>query len=146
MELIKEAKIDYFSLNCYRSNVAKDCKPDEEHLELQLNKNGVKGQFVYPKYPGIYQLAVNPNVETTDWDWEIDPVAMRYMLRYMWNHYQLPMMITENGSGAHETLGENGCIHDENRIKFLRDQIYQIGLAIMDVMLFRITYGHLLIY
>lgn len=132
MELIKAAKIDFFALNCYRSNVAKDCKTEDKARELQLNKYGIKGQFVYPKFPGIYQLTENPFVETTDWDWEIDPVAMRYMLRYMWDHYQLPMMITENGFGAHESVGEDGCIHDQKRIDFLKEQIYQVGMAIMD--------------
>ena len=84
MELIGQAKIDYFALNCYRSNVAKHCPKEESYLELALNKEGKKGQFVYPKFPGEYALAPNPYVETTDWDWEIDPVAMRYMLRYVW--------------------------------------------------------------
>ncbi len=74
----------------------------------------------------------NPYVEVTDWDWEIDPIAMRYMLRYMWDHYRLPMMITENGIGAHDVLSEDGHVHDEYRINFLRDQIEQIGLAIED--------------
>lgn len=132
MELIKSAKIDFFALNCYRSNVGKDAKPDSEFRELALNKYGIKGQFVYPNYPGLYALDSNPYVKTTDWDWEIDPVAMRYMLRYVWDHYQLPMMITENGFGANETLGEDGCLHDQERIDFLREQIYQVGLAIED--------------
>lgn len=132
MELIASAKIDFFALNCYRSNVAADCKPDEENVELQLNKEGIKGNFVYPKYPGIYQLTANPYVKTTDWDWEIDPVALRYMLRYVHDHYQLPMMITENGYGAHEIISEDGHVHDPERINFLRDHIYQIGLAIED--------------
>ena len=132
MELIQQAKIDFFALNCYRSNTAMDCPPDESYLELQLNKEGIKGQFVYPKFPGEYQLCANPYVEVTDWDWEIDPIAMRYMLRYMWDHYRLPMMITENGIGAHDVLSEDGHVHDEYRINFLRDQIEQIGLAIED--------------
>jgi 6-phospho-beta-glucosidase len=71
-------------------------------------------------------------VETTDWDWEIDPVAMRYMLRYVWDHYQLPMVITENGFGAHEDVSNDGKVHDPQRIKFLQDQIRQVGLAIED--------------
>ncbi|GAB6110218.1 glycoside hydrolase family 1 protein [Fusibacter bizertensis] len=132
MELIEKAKIDFISLNCYRSNTAKYCAEDTEEVPYQLNKSGVKGNLTFPKVPGMYQLVVNPYVETNDWDWEIDPVAMRYMLRYVWNHYQLPMMITENGYGAHESVSEDGKVHDPERIKFLRDQIYQVGLAIMD--------------
>ena len=54
------------------------------------------------------------------------------MLRYVWDHYRLPMMITENGLGAHEQVGPDGQVHDANRIAFLRDQIYQVGLAIED--------------
>lgn len=132
MELIQQANIDFFALNCYRSNVAKDAKPNASFQELQLNKTGNKGEFVYPIYPGEYALAPNPYVKTTDWDWEIDPVAMRYMLRYVYDHYHLPMMITENGFGAHETVAEDGHVHDPERIAFLRDQIYQVGLAIED--------------
>lgn len=132
MEFIQQAKIDFFALNCYRSNVAKDAKPDSHMQELQLNKSGKKGDFVYPNYPGEYALAPNPFVKTTDWDWEIDPIAMRYMLRYVNDHYHLPMMITENGFGAHESVSEDGHVHDPERIAFLRDQIYQVGLAIED--------------
>ena len=50
----------------------------------------------------------------------------------MWDLYQLPMIITENGYGAHEDLDENGQVNDIERINFLRDQIYQVGLAIQD--------------
>ncbi len=132
MELIKQAKIDFFALNCYRSNVAKHAPHDSDVVGLALNKSGNKGEFIYPNYPGLYALDSNPYVETTDWDWEIDPVAMRYMLRYVWDHYHLPMIITENGFGAHEDLDENGEVNDQGRIDFLRDQIYQIGLAIED--------------
>lgn len=132
MELIQKANIDFFALNCYRSNVAKDAKPSDKFQELQLNKTGNKGEFIYPIYPGEYALAPNPYVQTTDWDWEIDPIAMRYMLRYVHDHYHLPMMITENGFGAHETVDEDGHVHDPERIAFLRDQIYQVALAIED--------------
>lgn len=132
MELIKSAKIDFFSLNCYRSNTAKACGIEEEKTEYLLNKTGEKGLLEFPKEPGLYQLVKNPYVETNDWDWEIDPTAMRYMLRYMWNHYQLPMMITENGFGAHEDIDENGELHDDYRIKFLNDQIREVGHAIQD--------------
>lgn len=132
MELIRQAKIDYFGLNCYRSNAARACSPDREAIPLQLNKEGKKGMFVYPKFPGEYQLCANPYVKTTDWDWEIDPAALRVMLRYVYDHYRLPMMITENGYGAHETVSEEGVVHDPERIAFLHDQIAQVGLAIED--------------
>ncbi len=131
MELIAQAKIDFIAVNCYRSDMGK--APDNSYKqEIGLNKTGIKGDFVYPNFPGEYALDRNPYVEVTDWDWHIDPVSMRYSLRYLWDHYHLPMVITEAGYGAHEKLGEDGKIHDDYRIKYLREYAYNIGLAIQD--------------
>lgn len=130
-ELLKKAKIDFFAINCYRSDVGMSLDPSYVQ-EVGLNKYGRKGEFVYTNLPGYYALDRNPYVETTDWDWHIDGVSMRYTMRYMWDHYHLPMIITEAGFGAHEDIGEDGHIHDQYRIDYLRDYIYNLGLAIED--------------
>ena len=131
MELIQQAKIDFIAVNCYRSDVG--MAPDNSYVqEIGLNKYGRKGEFIYTNLPGEYALDRNPYVETTDWDWHIDGVSMRYALRYLWDHYHLPMVITEAGFGAHEDLGADGQIHDQYRIDYLRDYIYNVGLAIAD--------------
>ena len=41
-------------------------------------------------------------------------------------------MITENGLGAYDTLTEDGKVHDDYRIKFLKDHVEQIQLAVED--------------
>ena len=86
-ELVAQAKIDFFGINCYRSNVAKESPADSQRQEIGLNKSGKKEKFAYPNYPGIF-CSNSESIcrETTDWDWEIDPVAMRYLLRYMEDH------------------------------------------------------------
>lgn len=132
MELIQQAKIDFIAVNCYRSNTAKFAPHDAQESAYILNASGVKGNLKFPVVPGRYALTYNPYVEYTDWDWEIDPSSMRYSMRYLWDHYHLPMVITENGFGAHESKDENGEVHDPYRIDFLRDTIYQLGLAIED--------------
>lgn len=131
-ELMKSAKIDFIGLNCYRSQVARWPKEDEEQTNLQLNASGKRGEFVFPIYKGEYALTENPFTEKTDWDWEIDPVCMRYSLRYLWNLYRLPIIITEGGYSAHEDISEDGKVHDQGRIDFLRDHIKNVGLAIKD--------------
>ena len=131
-ELFNQAKIDYFGVNCYRSNTAAEAKVDEKPQAYELNKLGIKGNLKFPVVPGEYKLVYNDYVQYTDWDWEIDPVAMRYVLRDIWNLYHLPMIITENGYGAHEDVDENGEVNDVERIEFLKNQIYQVGLAIQD--------------
>lgn len=132
MELISRAKIDFIAVNCYRSNVGMDSAPDSIFQPQLMNKSGRKGELIFPNFPGEYALTTNPYVKTTDWDWEIDPIAMRYSLRYLWDHYHLPMIITENGLGAHEEISEDGKIHDPQRIDYMREHIYNIGLAMED--------------
>ena len=65
----------------------------------------------------------NPNLDTTDWDWAIDPTGLEYIFRDIYTRYNKPLMITENGLGAFDTLTEDGKIHDEYRIEYLREHI-----------------------
>lgn len=39
----------------------------------------------------------NPYLETSDWGWQIDPEGIRISLNEMYDRYQLPLFITENG-------------------------------------------------
>ncbi len=48
---------------------------------------------------------------------------MEYMLRDLYNRYNVPLMITENGLGAYDTLTEDGKIHDPYRIDYLSKHI-----------------------
>ena len=66
-------------------------------------------------------------------------------MRYLWDHYHLPMMITENGYGAHETKDADGQVHDQGRIDYLREHIYQLGMAIEDGCE-AVSYTHLDVY
>ncbi|TDW25082.1 6-phospho-beta-glucosidase [Breznakia blatticola] len=131
-ELMAKAKVDFIGVNCYRSNTGKYAPANAKTQDYLLNKDGVKGNLTFPVVPGEYALTSNPYVETNDWDWEIDPVSLRYTLRYLWDHYHLPMIITENGFGMHESKDADGQVHDPERIDFLRENIYQVGLAIED--------------
>ncbi len=80
--------------------------------------------------PEEFALCANPYVEYTDWDWEIDPVGMEYMLQDLYNRYNKPLMITENGFGAFDTLTADKKVHDDYRIHFLRENIRAVKRAI----------------
>ena len=56
--------------------------------------------------------------------------ALQRTLRELWQRYRLPLMITENGMGVREELGEDGCVHDQYRIDYLREHIREMGKAI----------------
>ncbi|MEJ8767221.1 family 1 glycosylhydrolase [Oceanobacillus sp. HCA-5259] len=74
----------------------------------------------------------NPFTPKTRWDWEIDPIGFRYLLNEIYDRYQIPLMITENGIGTLDELTEDKQVHDRERIDFLRDHIQQLQLAIKD--------------
>ena len=74
----------------------------------------------------------NPYLDTSDWGWQIDPVGLRITLNKMWDRYQIPLFITENGLGAKDKIEQDGEIHDHYRIDYLRKHIQQMKEAIGD--------------
>ena len=74
---------------------------------------------------------INPKLETTPFGWTIDPVGLRIMLNEMYERYEKPIMIVENGLGTYDKL-ENGQIHDDYRINYLQKHIEQMELAMAD--------------
>lgn len=74
----------------------------------------------------------NPYLQASDWGWQIDPVGLRVTLNDMYDRYQKPLFIVENGLGAYDTVEADGAIHDEYRIAYLRAHIQQMQEAISD--------------
>lgn len=73
----------------------------------------------------------NPYLPRSIWNWAIDPLGFRHSLNQYWDRYQMPMFIAENGLGAIDEV-EDGKIHDEYRISYLRDNIKAMKQAIKD--------------
>lgn len=65
----------------------------------------------------------NPKLETTAWGWQIDPLGLRYTLNCLWDRYNKPLFIVENGLGAHDVVAPDGMVHDDYRIDYLRRHI-----------------------
>lgn len=82
--------------------------------------------------PGVYKSFSNPNLLRSEFGWEIDPDGFRATVREMYSRYHLPMLVTENGLGAYDKLTEDGKIHDDYRIDYLRKHIEQIKLAVSE--------------
>ncbi|MCC8023861.1 MAG: 6-phospho-beta-glucosidase [Clostridium sp.] len=76
--------------------------------------------------------AKNPYLKASDWGWQIDPKGLRWTLNEIWDRYEIPIMIVENGLGAHDEKAEDGKIHDEYRIDYMRQHIEQMGEAMKD--------------
>ena len=74
----------------------------------------------------------NPNLEPTPWEWRVDPLGFYNSISQYWDRYEVPIMIAENGFGALDTVEEDGSIHDDYRIDFLRRHIEQLRECVMD--------------
>lgn len=131
LDLIASAKADFIAFNYYQSDVAKYCSQHQIQTQPKFNLAGQKGRYVYPQFPGLYAGASNPYLERSDWDWEIDPVGIRLACRKLYDRYQLPLMITENGLGAYDELVD-GQVADDYRIDYLKKHLQQLQLAISD--------------
>lgn len=78
----------------------------------------------------------NPTLKASEWGWQIDPRGLRYVLNLLWDKYQKPLFIVENGLGAADTLVPDGkggyTVEDDYRIEYMRDHLLQVEEAIED--------------
>lgn len=78
----------------------------------------------------------NPYLKASEWGWQIDPKGLRYTLNKLYDRYQLPLFIVENGLGAVDELVtlENGekTVEDDYRIEYLKEHLMQVREAVHD--------------
>lgn len=113
-EILKEGCVDYYTFSYYMSNCA---TVDEGRRKAEGNMFG-----------GI----ANPYLKASDWGWQIDPKGLRYTLNEIYDRYQIPLMVVENGLGAYDKLDEDGSIQDDYRIDYLRQHIKEMHEAVLD--------------
>lgn len=72
----------------------------------------------------------NPYLEENEWGWASDPDCLRIACNNLYDKYQKPLWIVENGLGWNDQLTEDGKVHDDYRIKYLRDSVNSMRDAI----------------
>jgi 6-phospho-beta-glucosidase len=131
LELLEKGRPDFLGLNYYQT-LTYEANPPDGVSEGAINTTGQKGISQDTGIPGLYKTSRNPHLETTSWDWAIDPVGLRIGLQRLTSRYRLPILITENGLGAFDTLEPNDAVNDEYRVAYLRSHIEQCKHAIAD--------------
>lgn len=124
--ILKKAKMDFIAVNYYRTNCAEALKANNEHPF-----GSREGTVDFNMY-GLFKMSINPNLKATEYGAAIDPSGLRVALNEYWQRYHLPLIITENGLGTPDILTEDGKVHDEYRIDYLRSHIEACALAIED--------------
>ncbi|OFU51162.1 glycoside hydrolase family 1 protein [Aerococcus sp. HMSC10H05] len=78
----------------------------------------------------------NPYLEASEWGWQIDPEGLRYYLNNLYDRYQKPLFIVENGLGAVDELVEladgTKTVQDDYRIQYMNDHLVQVEEALED--------------
>ncbi|MGM0238931.1 glycoside hydrolase family 1 protein [Enterococcus sp. AZ103] len=110
-EILKEHTVDFVSFSYYMS-MAESADPNAERT------------------PGNTVLGVkNPYLPSTEWGWQIDPKGLKISLIELYDRYNVPLMIVENGMGAVDKI-EDGKIHDDYRMEYFTAHFKQMKEAI----------------
>lgn len=115
-DILKRGTVDFYTFSYYMSTCITAAKENTTTTAGGNLFGGVK----------------NPYLETSDWGWQIDPVGLRFTLNEIYDRYQIPIMIVENGLGAEDKVEKSGKIHDSYRINYLRQHILEMSKAIED--------------
>lgn len=115
-QLLKENTVDFISLSYYSSR----CVTTQEGVG-ESTGNAFKG-------------TKNPYLKVSEWGWQIDPLGLRITLNTLYDRYQKPLFIVENGLGARDELIEDGqgsyTVEDNYRIEYLREHIQAMKQAV----------------
>ena len=112
LELLKENTVDFVSFSYYSSRLTS--------ADPEVNKY-TEGN--------VFPTLRNPSLMASEWGWQIDPLGLRITLNSIYDRYQKPMFIVENGLGAKDEL-INGTVEDDYRISYLREHIKAMKDAI----------------
>jgi 6-phospho-beta-glucosidase len=72
----------------------------------------------------------NPHLKSSEWGWQIDPMGLRIALNFLYDRYQKPLFVVENGLGAKDTPDSKGDISDDYRIEYLKEHIKAMKAAV----------------
>lgn len=112
LELLKENTVDFISFSYYSSRLTS--------ADPEVNKY-TEGN--------VFATLRNPYLTASEWGWQIDPLGLRITLNSLYDRYQKPLFIVENGLGAKDEL-VNGTVEDDYRIEYLREHIKAMKDAI----------------
>lgn len=114
-QVLRDNTVDFISFSYYASRLT---SADPEKMQATEGN--------------IFPSLKNPYLKTSEWGWQTDALGLRITMNEIYDRYQKPLFVVENGLGAKDEVTEDGQIHDDYRIDYLRDNIREMGNAIAD--------------
>lgn len=130
MATIAAGQPDFIAFNYYASATVSADMPEVARGELNSKQQADQQMAGIDK--SVYVGCNNPHLQQNQFGWYIDPVGFRITAREIYARYRLPLIVTENGLGAFDTLEVGNKVYDDYRIAYLREHIAQLRLAIAD--------------
>lgn len=112
-KVLAENTVDFISFSYYNTRVGVGDDTATENIESNL-----------------FKTPDNPYLEKTEWGWPVDPLGFRTTINAIYDRYQKPLFVVENGLGAVDQPDDNGYVADDYRIEYLAEHIKQMGDAI----------------
>ena len=112
-EILRENTVDFISFSYYSSRLT------SADPEIAATTDG-----------NVFATLKNPHLDASEWGWQIDPLGLRITMNSLYDRYQKPLFIVENGLGAVDTIEENGEINDDYRIEYMREHIKALKDAV----------------
>ncbi|MGT2742660.1 6-phospho-beta-glucosidase [Streptococcus plurextorum] len=110
--VLREGTVDFIGFSYYSSRMAGTLNQDAKRTE-----------------GNVFATLRNNYLEASEWGWQIDPVGLRITMNALYDRYQKPLFIVENGLGANDVL-ENGTVQDDYRIAYLEAHIKEMIKAV----------------
>lgn len=111
--ILSLGKVDYLSFSYYQSLVF------THHLIEKTSQAKT-----------TFDIVKNDYIKASQWGWTIDSVGLRLALNTLYDRYQMPLMIAENGLGANDVLTKDGHVHDDYRISYLKEHVREMKKAV----------------
>ena len=114
-ELLRKYTVDFISFSYYTTR----CISSDPSQKVATND--VLASTVEIK---------NPKLKQTEWGWTVDPLGFRITINEIYDRYQKPLFVVENGLGAYDKVESDGSINDDYRIEYLREHIKNMKDAV----------------
>lgn len=114
LDALQNGTVDFIALSYYMSAVS---------------KAGASGDAAGRGFPTSVN---NPYLAVSDWGWTIDPDGLEYTLCQLYERYERPLFVVENGFGAYDHADKEGWVEDTYRIEYLRAHIKALKRAVLE--------------
>ena len=108
LELISQP-LDFYGQNMYNA------------VPVRADENG--NPVRVDRYPGFPKTAIQ---------WPVSPEVLYWAPKFLYERYQKPFYVTENGMSSHDWVSLDGKVHDASRVDFMHRYLREFKKAAAD--------------